>query len=718
MHDLLNQNGLFAWDLAQRMFLQTTILVLGLLLIDLLIGRHLRSALRYGLWLLVVVKLLLPPSLLLPTGAGFWVGQLLSKPAQETSTPHTFVVEEVEPTLVADREPTSTSHSTVPDAGLTIYAKLLLIWGAGCLLLAGALILRNRQVKQLVRESVRASDELTDTLHQAVKALQLRRTPELRISNAHHSPVVCGCFRPVILLPRDLAESLTLDKVYTVLLHELTHIRRWDLWMNFAQAAVQVVWWWNPIVWMVNSHIRSLREQAVDEAVMSEISDPTVYPSTLLDVARHCAGRPMLALSLLGIFESRRSLRFRLTRLLTAPLPRQTHLGWSGWTTLVVAALVALPMAFPRPVVASPNDEQRGAEFVDLAAEQLGHEQVPPETEDTQLYTRRFTVNTDRFLQAVDDILGKWGPDEATEEDLSKSIQIRVREVFRQAGVDTVTPPSDASPEELSKLVLIYFDHIKGMLYVRSTQDQLLRSESVVKKLNRSHAQVVIETKIIEIAATEIGALGLEWLLGSTPTLPGDRFAGGAPNGGGATAPPSSSAKGILTEEQYRTLLESMETRSGVKLLSAPRVTTLSGRQARVTLSKADPVAGAESNLNPISFGTSVDLFPEFWDAQESVEMTVLVNYSDYVENESNGSGPPKVLKSFPLNAHAIMLDGQTLVLSGEILEYPLSAGSNPAPDHPDAQRTGRLLVVFVTPTIIDNAGRRLFPKGNQSQPD
>src|SRR5690606_31003899 len=107
-------------------------------------------------------------------------------------------------------------------------------------------------------------------------------------------------------------------------------------------------------VWMVNSHIRTLREQAVDEAVMLSIPhDRTVYPSTLVKVARHCATRPMLALSFLGIFESRRTLRFRVKRLLNIDLPRSANLGWSGWITLVAAAFLVWPMAFHKKAEAS-----------------------------------------------------------------------------------------------------------------------------------------------------------------------------------------------------------------------------------------------------------------------------------------------------------------------------------------------------------------------------
>jgi len=358
MLDLLNQLGTPAWNLARAMFLQTTLLAAALVVFDLFIGRRLRSALRYALWLLLVVKLLLPPSLLLPTGAGFWLGRWLTQPVVvPPPAQYQVTAEEVDPTLeIAWSQPVETL--TAPPAVLSLHAKLLLAWAAGALLLGLGMMVRNRPVSRLARCAEDAPADLQAVLREAAESVGLRRVPALRLSEANHSPAVCGFFRPVILLPRELAGRLAPDGLRAVLVHELMHLRRHDLWVNLLQAVVQVLWWWNPLVWLANARIRTLREQAVDEGVMlATQQDRATYPATLVEVARHCAARPMLALSFLGIFESRRALRSRVNRLLHAPLPRRASLGWTGWLTLLVTALVALPMAFNRRVEAAPADE-------------------------------------------------------------------------------------------------------------------------------------------------------------------------------------------------------------------------------------------------------------------------------------------------------------------------------------------------------------------------
>ena len=340
------------------MFFQTALLAAALVMLDLLLGHRLRSALRYGLWLLLVVKLLLPPSLLLPTGAGYWLGPWFARPVVvQPPARYQVTAEAVDPTLeIAWNPPVVTPAA--PHASLSLHAKLLLAWAAGALLLALGMMVRNRPIGRLARSAGDASADLQALLREAAASVGLRRVPALRISEANHSPALCGFLQPAILLPRALAGRLSRDGLRAVLLHELTHLRRQDLWVNLLQALVQVLWWWNPLVWLANARIRTLREQAVDEGVMfATQQDRAAYPATLVEVARHCAARPMIALSFLGIFESRRALRSRVDRLLHAPLPQRAGLGWSGWITLLVTAFVALPMAFNRRVEATPANE-------------------------------------------------------------------------------------------------------------------------------------------------------------------------------------------------------------------------------------------------------------------------------------------------------------------------------------------------------------------------
>src|SRR5206468_2170272 len=69
----LNLLGPQAFQFAWSMLWQSSLLIAVLFLLDLALRRRVRAAVRYALWLVLLAKLVLPPSLALPTSAAWWV---------------------------------------------------------------------------------------------------------------------------------------------------------------------------------------------------------------------------------------------------------------------------------------------------------------------------------------------------------------------------------------------------------------------------------------------------------------------------------------------------------------------------------------------------------------------------------------------------------------------------------------------------------------------
>ena len=71
---LLNGTGRTFCDFSLNMFVQVSVLIIVLLVVDFLIRKRVRATFRYCIWMLVFVKLVLPPALSLPTGIGNFFG--------------------------------------------------------------------------------------------------------------------------------------------------------------------------------------------------------------------------------------------------------------------------------------------------------------------------------------------------------------------------------------------------------------------------------------------------------------------------------------------------------------------------------------------------------------------------------------------------------------------------------------------------------------------
>jgi general secretion pathway protein D len=210
----------------------------------------------------------------------------------------------------------------------------------------------------------------------------------------------------------------------------------------------------------------------------------------------------------------------------------------------------------------------------------------------------------------------------------------------------------------------------------------------------------------------------------------------------------------ILTAAQFRSALKALESRAGVDILVAPRVTTLSGRQAQVKVTNVRyVVTGLESSTNwnpagvsnaasvlspvaePIETGPVVDLVPHVQADGWTIQLSVVANVREFLGYDSKQgfiaavrSGqaqteemptPLPRIQNRKVTAAAAVRDGQTLVLlGGTVSEQVLTRDKVPVLG--DLPMVGRLfqssgtqqqqkhLLIFVTPTIIDPAGNRV----------
>ncbi len=427
--ETINWAGRAFVEFALPMFIQSSVLILILLAVDILLRRRVRAVFRYWLWMLVLVKLVLPPSLGSPVSIGAWLGETLEPPqvaVHEPSPPQpqmppaewqpqaklgdgtrpddgiakglgldTPLADEVlsplsvpvahrgessfAPTHARPHPDTTTGASEDSHATISWQGMILVAWAAVVLALLLLLLQRAWFVRGLVAQSRRAgTPRLQAALDQCRSRMGLTRPIAIRVSPNASSPAVCGLLRPVILIPQSLAPRLQPHDLQAVLLHELAHIRRGDLWVNLIQTLLQIVYFYNPLLWLANAMIRRVREQAVDEAVLVAMGETAPdYPETLLHVAKLAFHRrPALSLRLIGVVESKSALRSRIKHILARPFPKTARLGLLGLVAVFLIAAVLLPMAKARPL----TDRARSVmSLADEEARRLNHAYVGTE---------------------------------------------------------------------------------------------------------------------------------------------------------------------------------------------------------------------------------------------------------------------------------------------------------------------------------------------------
>jgi len=381
MQETLNHLGAQFLSFAWPMLWQSSLVIAVVFGVDRMLTRKLRASVRHALWLVVLAKLLLPPTLALPTSAAWWLFPAksivlpASLPQPKASDLNTSVVvyDDVPPDYFSESAPqTAPPRPKLDRAGWSLLAT-----GAVSAGLLFWLLLRWWQLTRKVQKATPAENfpGLRETIPVNWSAgirpgsitKLLKRTPSnpnapvrIRIVDAQMSPAVCGLFRPVILLPRVLAEKLSAPQLRAVLLHEMIHLRRGDIWVNCAQSLLQIFYWWHPLVWFANARIRRVREEAVDDAVMLALAaDADTYAPTLLEVAKLAFYRPLMSLGIIGIvgiIESRSALRQRVERLIDFHAPRKAGLSVLSFCGIFLFSAAALPMGQgPAQIVHAPQ---------------------------------------------------------------------------------------------------------------------------------------------------------------------------------------------------------------------------------------------------------------------------------------------------------------------------------------------------------------------------
>ena len=195
-----------------------------------------------------------------------------------------------------------------------------------------------------------------------MRAVGLRTAVRWAVDARLDSPAVGGLLRPAVIIPPDLNESLTPNQLTWVLLHELAHVRRGDLWVVMFQRVVQAVFFFNPAVHLANWIIDELREYACDDAALAACkTSRSDCGEGFLAIIERSAGHAPVAAPALGLFEGRMLIRRRLLRILDNHRTVHARLSRPAAFGLLVLALAlfVVPYGAPGEVSAGPQNGLR-----------------------------------------------------------------------------------------------------------------------------------------------------------------------------------------------------------------------------------------------------------------------------------------------------------------------------------------------------------------------
>jgi beta-lactamase regulating signal transducer with metallopeptidase domain len=116
--------------------------------------------------------------------------------------------------------------------------------------------------------------------------LGIRKKVQVWLSAVVESPMVVGFIKPIILIPIATVNHLTTQQVESILLHELSHIKRDDYLVNLIVTINGIILFFNPFAHLLINNINIEREHSCDDMVLQFRYDPCLYASALLSLEK------------------------------------------------------------------------------------------------------------------------------------------------------------------------------------------------------------------------------------------------------------------------------------------------------------------------------------------------------------------------------------------------------------------------------------------------
>lgn len=279
-----------------ELLVTATALLCAVFLIRALLGRHVSMRLRYSLWGLVLLRLLLPVTFLqspasvmnaLP--AGVPVLRTAAEPAvpavpaeegapllQSAPAPRAPIQAPAPYPAPAEPEPAPVSSPPAREP-LSPQTVLFALWLSGAALVGGYFLLTNLRFYARLRRARRPV------------ALEGCPLPVYR-ADFLPSPCLCGLLRPAVYLnAAALAGPATLRHV---LIHELCHRRHLDNLWALLRGVCLSLWWFHPLVWWAAVLSRRDCELACDEAAVKDLGEAQRIPYGQTLISMVAARRP------------------------------------------------------------------------------------------------------------------------------------------------------------------------------------------------------------------------------------------------------------------------------------------------------------------------------------------------------------------------------------------------------------------------------------------
>ena len=325
--------------------LYAAVVGLVIVLFKAVLKNRLNAQWHYLIWIVLILKLIIPfgpasavslfnvmPDI---TPLESKVGGTYQVPAPVAAAPiNTDLLTEPQPTIVSAPAEQATANPR---------DFLPYIWIAGVFVMSLWLAFTGYSFNRRLSKSSREPDARIAAIFESCKSqMGIGDGLNLVVQEAVGSPSLFGVLHPRILLSSEVA-SLSDNAIRYILLHEMAHYQRRDVLVNHLLILLQIIHWFNPVIWYCFKRIREDMEVATDQYVLSVLdnTEHLSYGRALLTVLEGFSS-PSLAPRMLGMVDDEKNMARRLQMIKMADFFKSQRKAITSLGVLCVMLLGAL----------------------------------------------------------------------------------------------------------------------------------------------------------------------------------------------------------------------------------------------------------------------------------------------------------------------------------------------------------------------------------------
>lgn len=286
----------------------------------------------------------------------------------------------------------SISYRPVRD-NLSLFANhVWLIWFIVALILLVQKITAYHSFIRYVKAGLHpvSNVEQLDRLSVIAKQTGRKRPVELCVNPLVSSPLLIGFFRPCIVLP---SAGIPVKDFQYIVLHELTHYKRRDMFYKWLVQITVCLHWFNPLVYLMRREITKACEFSCDEAVLSKMGYDNAqdYGETLLD-AMAAVGKYKESLAAVTLSENKQLLKERLSAIMNLKRKSKTTLFVTSVLTLCIILGAVFVGVYPAAAAGQPSNEPM--------VSGLNENAISPAQEENGSHNEVFAAQVEQYYEA------------------------------------------------------------------------------------------------------------------------------------------------------------------------------------------------------------------------------------------------------------------------------------------------------------------------------